>query len=84
MEKRKRGGQKSNQNARKHGFYSGTLSHAEITELWKAINVERVDLEIAILRLKLKSFIRQNAGNPYVLREAARLIVKWSRKKNTA
>ena len=42
--KRKRGGQKGNRNARKHGFYSGTLSPAETRDLWNITNLEGVGL----------------------------------------
>jgi uncharacterized protein YjcR len=45
--KRKRGAQKGNRNARKHGFYSAALSPAEIQELWNITNLEGVDPEIA-------------------------------------
>jgi hypothetical protein len=42
--KRKRGGQKGNGNARKHGFYSGTLGPAETRQLWNITNLEGVGL----------------------------------------
>ena len=42
--KRNRGGQKGNRNARKHGFYSGTLNLAEKSQLWNIINLEDVGL----------------------------------------
>ena len=79
--KRKRGGQKGNQNARKHGFYSGTLSLTEICEFWNITTLERVDPEIALLRLKLKSLLRHDPDNRRVLREASRLLAKWLRTK---
>ena len=47
--RRKRGGQKGNGNARKHGFYSGTLSPAETSQLWNITNLEGVDPEIAFI-----------------------------------
>jgi hypothetical protein len=75
--KRKRGGQKGNRNARKHGFYSGTLSPAETSQLWNITNLEGVDPEIAFIRVKLQSCLQHDAGNRRVIREASRLIVKW-------
>jgi hypothetical protein len=51
--KRKRGGQKGNGNARKHGFYSGTLSPAEISQMWNITNLEGVDPEMAFIRTPL-------------------------------
>jgi hypothetical protein len=75
--KRKRGGQKGNGNARKHGFYSGTLSPAEISQLWNITNLEGVDPEIAFIRVKLQSSLQYDPGNRRVIREASRLLVKW-------
>ena len=75
--KRKRGGQKGNRNARKHGFYSGTLSPAETSQLWNITNLEGVDPEIAFVRVKLQSSLQHDPGNLRVIREASRLLVKW-------
>ena len=75
--KRKRGGQKGNLNARKHGFYSGTLSSAETSQLWNITNLEGVDPEIAFIRVKLQSSLQHDPGNRRVIREASRLLVKW-------
>jgi hypothetical protein len=74
--KRNRGGQKGNRNARKHGFYSVTLSPTETSQLWNIINLEGVDPEIAFIRVKLQSSLQYNPGNHRVIREASRLIVK--------
>jgi hypothetical protein len=75
--KSKRGGQKGNRNARKHGFYSGTLSPAETRELWNITNLEGVDPEIAFIRVKLQSSPQYDPGNRRVIREASRRVVKW-------
>jgi len=75
--KRKRGGQKGNRNARKHGFYSGTLSPAETSQLWYITNLEGVDPEIALIRVKLQSSLQHDPGNRRVIREASGLLVKW-------
>jgi hypothetical protein len=75
--KRKRGGQKGNGNARKHGFYSGTLSPAETRQLWNITNLEGVDPEIALIRVKLRSSLQHDPGNRRVIREASRLIAEW-------
>jgi hypothetical protein len=75
--KRKRGGQKGNRNARKHGFYSGTLSPAETSQLWNITNLEGVNPEIAFIRVKLQSSLQYDPGNRRVIREASRLLVKW-------
>ena len=75
--KRKRGGQKGNRNARRHGFYSATLSPAETRQLWNITNLEGVDPEIAFVRVKLQSSLQHDPGNLRVIREASRLLVKW-------
>jgi uncharacterized protein YjcR len=75
--KRECGGQKGNRNARKHGFYSATLSPAETSQLWNITNLEGVDPEIAFIRVKLQSSLQYDPGNRRVIREASRLLVKW-------
>src|SRR4030065_467318 len=52
--KRKRGGQKGNRNARKHGFFSGTLSPAETRQMWNITNLEGVDPEIGLTNIESK------------------------------
>jgi len=74
--RRKRGGQKGNQNARKHGFYSPTLSPAETSQLATIINVEGLDPRVALFRVKLQSSLQHNPGNRRVLTEASRLLAK--------
>jgi hypothetical protein len=75
--RRKRGGQNGNRNARKHGFYSGTLSPAETSQLWNITNLEGVDPEVALIRVKLQSCLQHDPGNRRIIREASRLLVKW-------
>jgi len=75
--KRKRGGQKGNRNACKHGFYSGTLSPAETSQLWNITNLEGIDPEIALIRVRLQSSLQHDLGSRRVIREASRLLVKW-------
>jgi hypothetical protein len=75
--KRRRGGQKGNRNACKHGFYSAALSPAETSEVWNITNLEGVAPEMALIRVKLQSSLQHNPGNRRVIREASRLIVKW-------
>ena len=79
--KRKRGGQKGNQNAHKHGFYSSALTPDEISRYWHIVTNESIDPEMAVLRVKLQSLISQSPVSSCVLREVVRLIVKWSAKK---
>ncbi|MFH1087716.1 MAG: hypothetical protein V1737_03935 [Chloroflexota bacterium] len=54
------GAPKGNQNARKHGFYSQLLNERERAEMEAALEVENLDTEIAILRVKLRRLIREH------------------------
>ena len=78
---RKRGGQKGNHNARKHGFYSSSLTAEEISWYWNLTVTEGVDPETAIIRIKLQNFIQQQEVNSDVLEKAARLLVNVCRAK---
>ena len=75
--KRRRGGQPGNQNARKHGFYSRTLAPAQASELFHITNVESIDTEEAVFRLKLRSVLQYDPGNRRVLGEALKVLIKW-------
>jgi len=74
--KRRRGGQKGNRNACKHGFYSATLSPDQTREVSNIVNLEGVDPEVALIRVKLQSSLQHDPGNRRVIREASRLLVK--------
>lgn len=60
---RKRGAQKGNQNARKHGFYSSVLDEEQQRDLQIAIDVEGLDEEIALLRVRIKSLVQRDPEN---------------------
>ena len=47
--KRRRGGQKGNRNARKHGFYSASLSPDQTRQVWDMTTLEGVDPEVALM-----------------------------------
>src|SRR3972149_4573016 len=76
-QERHRGGQPGNQNARRHGFYSKTLSPNEICRFWSIVNTQGVDPEIAALRIKLHSVLQTDPGNRRGLREGVKLLPKW-------
>jgi hypothetical protein len=60
MEKKprvKKGGQKGNRNAIKHGFYSKIIDEAERPDFTSAVGIEGIDEEIALLRMELKKAI---------------------------
>ncbi len=60
MVRRKRGAQPNNHNARKHGYYASALVEAEQLELGEAEEIEGLDSEIALLRVKLRTLIEEH------------------------
>ena len=79
--KKKRGGQKGNQNARTHGFYSSTLTPEEISQIWSLISQEHVSPDVAILRIKIMSMVHQCPVDHRVLKEVVKIIVQSYAKK---
>ena len=77
--KRTRGGQPSNQNARKHGFYSKVLDEAEQLDLELASGVEGIDDEIALLRVKIKSILENDPENIRLIMEATNTLARLIR-----
>ena len=75
----KRGAPKSNQNARKHGFYSRALTAAEKLEMEEAVFVEGIDQEIALLRIKLRELVELEPGRIDLQLEAANTIARLVR-----
>jgi hypothetical protein len=51
---KKRGGQKGNRNAEKHGFYAKVFDEAEQLDFSIAAGIEGIDEEIALMRLEIK------------------------------
>ena len=72
---RKRGAQKGNQNARKHGFYSIVLDEEQQRDLI-AIDVEGLDEEIALLRVKIKSLVQRDPENMRLIMLATNALAK--------
>jgi len=60
---RSRGGQPGNQNARKHGFYARKLTGVEKYALRHASEIEGIDQEIALMRVKIQSSISNSSDN---------------------
>jgi hypothetical protein len=57
-------------------FYAQALSEAEQVELRQAWDVEGLDEEIALLRLRLKQMLREHPENMPLLLRAIELLVK--------
>lgn len=77
--KRKRGAPKGNQNARKHGFYSKVLDEAEQLDFELATDVEGIDDEIALLRVKIKSILARDPENVRLIMQAANTLARLVR-----
>ncbi|MBN1367938.1 MAG: hypothetical protein JW967_08430 [Dehalococcoidales bacterium] len=75
-QKRVPGGQPGNQNARRHGFYSDLLDETQQADFLQALQVEGLDIEIALLRVKLKSVIRNDPDNIKLITRAAESLAK--------
>lgn len=76
-QKRKRGGQPGNQNARKHGLYSSRLSADQVCELANILNAGDQDPVLASLRIKLISAVKSAPDSRRVLMEASKILSKW-------
>lgn len=72
--KRKKGAQPGNSNARKRGFYSKVMSPLEKRELHKAVSVEGLSDEIALLRLKLLHLLKHEPDNLQLLFQATYIL----------
>ena len=77
--KRKRGAPKGNQNARKHGFYSRMLDEREQRDFKMASNVNGVDDEIALLRVKIKSVLLHDPENIKLIMRATNTLERLIR-----
>jgi hypothetical protein len=80
--KLKRGGQPGNRNARKHGFYASVLDEIQKQALKQAAQVEGLDDEIGILRLKLKSVVQHDPENVRLISQAAVSLARLLRTRN--
>ena len=77
--RRKRGAPRGNQNARKHGFYSMVLDDTEQADFDLATNVEGLDNEIALLRVKIKSVMVKDPENIRLIMQAANTLARLVR-----
>jgi len=76
---KKGGAPRGNQNARKHGFYSRVLDEAERLDFERATNVEGLDDEIALLRVKIKSLLAHDPENIKLIMQATNTLVRLVR-----
>ncbi len=76
---RPRGGQPGNQNARKHGYYSGVFTGQDKAFLRKAAEIDGLDEEIALLRARLRSVVKNDPDNIRLISEAASTLARLMR-----
>lgn len=67
VEGKQHGGQPGNQNARKHGFYSKTLSPEVQQKVYSAAEVEGLDQEIALLRARISVAAEDPAQSGFLI-----------------
>ena len=73
-EKKRRGAQPGNQNARKHGFYSKRLTPDELQILPIAFGFHGVDEEIAAVRSRMTTILDHSDDAPDALSVATRTL----------
>jgi hypothetical protein len=76
MSKRSKGAQPGNRNALKHGFYAKTLTEAERLDLQVAAEIDGIDDEIALLRVKIKGALEKDPDNIAVLLDASETLAR--------
>ena len=84
---KKRGAPPGNQYARTHGFYSTVLTEEERLNFIQATEVEGLDSEIALLRVKIQSLVARDPDNLKLITQVtnalARLVMtKYNISKN--
>ena len=79
--KKKKGAQPRNQSAKTHGFYSQLLDDTEKALIEKAIVVEGIDEEIALLRVKLNRLVVNHPENLELALAVANTITRMVRTK---
>ena len=74
-------GQPGSQSARKQSFYSKVLTEAEKVALEEAKDIQGIDNEIALLRVKLQSLLQKAPNNIQLQVKAANTLARLVRLK---
>jgi hypothetical protein len=80
--KKKTGAPKGNQYARTHGFYSKVLDEEEKLRFKHAVEIEGLDREIALLRVKIESLIARDPENINLISQAVNSLSHMVATKN--
>ena len=75
-EKKKRGAQPGNRNARTHGFYAKELDETEKQQYEQATEVEGLEAEIALLRIKIQSLVAHDPENIRLITQATNALAR--------
>lgn len=78
-EKKRRGAPKGNLNALKDGFYARVLDEAEKLDMETASDVDGIDDEIALLRVKIKSILEREPENIELIMQATNTLARLVR-----
>jgi hypothetical protein len=70
MAGKRRSAPRGNRQAREHGFYAKVLDAAERVDLELASDVNGIDDEIAVLRVKIKSVLEKDPENLRLIMQA--------------
>jgi hypothetical protein len=65
-----------NQYARTHGFYSKILDEMEQLDYQHAVEVEGLDAEIAMMRVKIKSVMEKDPENLKLINQAMNILTR--------
>ena len=73
---KRRGAPPGNQNARTHGFYSRVLDEKEQRDYERATEVEGIDSEVALLRVKIQSLIARDPENVRLINQVTNTLAR--------
>ncbi len=79
--RRRPGGQPGNTNARKHGFYSDTLTPAEHENYLVLTGVQDLDSEMAVFHAKYRTIFENGSLTPQAIEAASKYLAGYYRKK---
>jgi len=68
--KNRSGAQKINSHSKKHGFYSKFLDQQQRRQYTRAVEIEGLDAEIALLRVKIQSLLARDPENMKLIFQA--------------
>jgi hypothetical protein len=80
-QKRRPGGQPGNNNARKHGFYSYSLTPDETEQFKFLTEVRKIDPEVAVFHIKYRQLFEKGDLNAQAVDAAVKYLTTYYRSK---